>query len=90
MSYPLHILDDNQQDCVNVLAEALREAQDGRVFACALVLCMEKGFAHAAAGTRASELNLGLDDLKRKILDAVAVDGGRNMAKHRSGILRVK
>ena len=64
-------LTDAQADCVEKLEEALEQARDGNVNSIGIVLCMRKGYASTVGGTDAAELNLGLDSLKRKILDGV-------------------
>jgi hypothetical protein len=64
-------LSDGQQDCVDKLEEALFEAKQGNVHTVGVVVCMKKGYGATIAGTNAAELNLGLDSLKRKILDAL-------------------
>ena len=64
-------LTDAQQNCVDKLAEALDQAKRGTVNSMALVLCMKTGYAAVMGGTNAAELNLGLDSLKRKILEEV-------------------
>ena len=64
-------LTDAQADCVEKLEEALEQARDGNVNSVGIVLCMRKGYASVVGGTDAAELNLGLDSLKRKILDGV-------------------
>lgn len=82
------MLNEHQLACVDVLREAVKEAEDGRIHALALVVCMDGGWASVLAGNRPGDLNLGLDDCKGKILDAVVNDAGLN--KRRSNILRVK
>jgi hypothetical protein len=62
-------LTDGQRDCVDKLREALVEAERGNIHTVGMVLCMTKGYAHLIAGTAAAELNLGLDSLKRRLLD---------------------
>ncbi len=64
-------LTETQQDCVYKLKEALEQAERGTVNSMALVLCMKTGYAAVMGGTNAAELNLGLDSLKRKILEEV-------------------
>jgi hypothetical protein len=64
-------LNDNQQACVELLQDALNEAKAGNIKAAAMVICLENGWATVFAGNPPGDLNLGLDDLKRKILDAV-------------------
>ena len=64
-------LTDAQADCVEKLEEALEQARDGNVNSVGIVLCMRKGYASVVGGTDAAELNLGLDSLKRKILDSI-------------------
>ena len=64
-------LTEAQQDCVDKLAEALDQAKRGTVNSMALVLCMKTGYAAVMGGRDAASLNLGLDSLKRKILEEV-------------------
>jgi hypothetical protein len=64
-------LDENQVACVDALKEALAQALEGNVDSMAVVLCMKGGWATHIAGNRPGDLNLGCDDLKGKILDAV-------------------
>ena len=64
-------LNENQKACVELLDDALGEAKNGNVRAVAMVVCLEQGWATVFAGNPPGDLNLGLDDLKRKILDAV-------------------
>jgi hypothetical protein len=64
-------LSDAQQDCVDKLREALEEAERGNVYTVGIVVCMAKGYGAVVGGTKAAELNLGLDSLKRKILDSL-------------------
>jgi len=64
-------LTDVQRNCVEVLREALEQAEAGNVFAVGLALCMTNGYASVIGGTRAAELNLAIDSMKRKILDGV-------------------
>jgi hypothetical protein len=64
-------LNENQQACVDLLEDALAEARNGNVRALAMVVCMNQGWATVFGGNPPGDLNLGLDDLKRKILDAV-------------------
>ena len=60
-----------QLDCVEKLKEAVVQAEKGNVYAIGLVACMKTGYATVVGGTSAAELNLGLDSLKRSILDGV-------------------
>lgn len=64
-------LTDDQIACVDALKEALAQALEGNVDSMAIVLCMKGGWATLIAGNRPGDLNLGCDDLKGKILDAV-------------------
>ena len=65
------ILDQNQQDCVDLLREALAEAERGSVSTIGIILCLKGGFSAVMAGSRAGDLNLGCDDLKARILSAI-------------------
>lgn len=58
-----------QQDCVDKLREALEEAERGNIHTVGIVCCMAKGYGAVIGGMNAAELNLGLDSLKRRILD---------------------
>jgi hypothetical protein len=62
------LLDENQQDCVTKLREALEQAEAGKVLTCGIVLCFKSGYASTIAGYDAGSLNLGCDSLKKKIL----------------------
>ena len=82
------VLNKNQQDCVDVLTDALDEALKGRIGSVALVVCMDDGIATVMAGTNGVALNIGCDDLKHKIHGAMFVDG--NVARKKSNVLRVR
>ena len=64
-------LSSMQQDCVDVLREALAQAEAGKIHSLGIVLCMYSGYATTMAGPKAAELNLGCDSLKKKILAEV-------------------
>lgn len=70
-------LNDQQQDCVDKLREALAEAERGEVYTVGIVLCLKTGFATTIGGTDAGSLNLGLDAMKQRILQRVTDEGGR-------------
>lgn len=82
------VLDESQQACVELLTDALEEATKGRISSVAIVVCMDQGIATVMAGKNGGALNIGCDDLKRKIHAAMFEDG--NMAKRRSSVIRVK
>lgn len=81
------ILTEDQQNCVSVLEEALAEAKRGNITTIGLVVCMKGGFATIMQGRQGADLNLGCDDLKRKVLDAVTTG---NVAKPIPKILRAR
>ncbi len=64
-------LTPDQKDVVDLLKEALAQALEGNIDGIAMVACMPGGWATNIAGNRPGDLNLGCDDLKGKILDAV-------------------
>ena len=64
-------LNKSQQDCVDILREALEQAEQGNVFSLGLILCMRTGYATTLGGTNAADLNLGCDSLKAKFLREV-------------------
>ena len=63
------LLSEAQQDCIDKLKEALRSAEKGEIYSLAMVLCMHDGYATTLAGTKAAELNMGCDSIKRQILE---------------------
>ena len=65
------VLTDGQQDCVDKLKDVLFEAEQGNIHTVGIVACMKTGYGATIGGTNAAELNLGLDSLKRKILDTL-------------------
>ena len=79
------ILGKAQQDCVDVLTDALEEAIKGRISSLGIIVCMDDGIATVMAGQNAGSLNLGCDKLKREIFGAIFED--RNAG--RSRIMRV-
>lgn len=64
-------LDKDQMAVVDALKEALAQALEGNIDSLAMVACMKGGWATVIVGNRPGDLNLGCDDLKGKILDAV-------------------
>jgi hypothetical protein len=64
-------LTEDQVACVDALQEALAEAMDGNVDTVGIAVCMKSGYGTVMAGSRAGDLNLACDSLKKKILDAV-------------------
>lgn len=82
------LLDDMQQACVDLLTDALEEAMKGRITSVAIVVCMDQGIATVMAGKNGGALNIGCDDLKKKIHAAMFEDG--NVARKKSSILQVR
>lgn len=70
-----------QQEIVDMLEQTLAQAKSGAIKTVGIIACFEDGFASVAAGNMATALNLGCDDLKRKILDATAGAGAARMAR---------
>jgi hypothetical protein len=81
-------LDESRQACIDLLADALDEATKGKIKSVAIVVCMDDGMATVMAGKDGAALNLGCDDLKKKIHGAVFEDG--NAARKRSAIMRAR
>jgi hypothetical protein len=75
------VLSESQQACVDLLREALAEAEKGNVTTIGILLCMGNGFASVMAGTQAADLNLGCDDLKFKIHAAVTEGNVKRASK---------
>ena len=74
-------LDEAQQACVDLLKEALKEAETGAITSIGIVVCMTTGYATVMAGTQASDLHMGCGSLQRKILDAVETGNVRRPSK---------
>lgn len=81
-------LNEMQQACADLLADALEEAMRGRIKSVAVVVCMDDGIATVMAGKDGAALNIGCDDLKKKIHAAMFEDG--NMARKKSAIVRAR
>jgi hypothetical protein len=64
-------LSEAQQNCVDILREALEQAEMGKIYSIGIILCMHEGYAATIGGSKAAELNLGCDSLKAKILREV-------------------
>lgn len=64
-------LSEAQQACVDLLEEALQQANGGHIYSVGIIVCMKTGYATVMAGPHAADLNLGCDSLKKKILEAV-------------------
>lgn len=80
-------LNEAQEACIELLSDALEEASKGRISSVAIVVCMDDGLATVMAGHQGAALNIGCDDLKRKIHAAMFEDGNTKSAK-KSQILR--
>jgi hypothetical protein len=79
-------LDEYQQACVDLLSDALENALAGRITSVAVVVCMDDGMATVMAGKNGAALNIGCDDLKKKIHAAMFEDG--NVAAKKSSIIQ--
>ena len=82
------VFDEMQQGCIDLLSDALEEAMKGRITSVAIVVCMDNGIATVMAGKNGGALNIGCDDLKKKIHAAMFEDG--NVASKKSNIVRVR
>lgn len=74
---PKSSLTEAQLACVDLLSEALEQAQGGKIDAVGIIVCLKGGYATVMAGTQAADLNLGCDSLKRKIMDALETGNAR-------------
>ena len=81
---PKSTLGEHEKDCVEILSDALEEATKGRINSVALVVCMDDGIATVMGGKNGGALNIGCDDLKKKIHAAMFE------AKPRKPVIRVK
>ena len=79
-------ISEDQAAIVDLLKEALAQALEGNIKTVAVVACLEGGFATVMAGRQAADLNLGCDELKRKILEAVT-EGSEERQSRRSAIM---
>ena len=80
-------MSEEQIAIVDLLKEALAQALEGNIKTVGVVACLEGGFATVMAGRQAADLNLGCDELKRKILDAVTM-GTEERQTRRSAIFK--
>ena len=80
-------LSEDQAAIVDLLKEALAQALEGHIKTVAVIACLEGGFATVMAGRQAADLNLGCDELKRKILNAVT-EGTEERQSRRSAIFK--
>ena len=88
---PVHLsatppLDEMKQACADLLSDALEEALKGKIRSVAIVVAMNDGIATVMAGRDGAVLNIGCDDLKHKIHQAMFVDG--NVARRKSNIIK--
>jgi len=74
-------LSEAQQACIELLREALKEAESGHIHSIGIAVCLESGYATVMAGSRAAELNMACDSLKKKILNAVEGAGKPNILR---------
>ena len=81
-------LTKEQQDCVDVLSNALEEALKGNITTVGVVACFLDGIAATMAGKNGAALNIACDHLKRQIYGAMFEDG--NVAPRRSSIVRTR
>ena len=80
-------LTEDQVQIVDILKETLAQALEGKINTIGIIACFDNGFASVMGGTMAGALNMGCDDLKRKILDAVT-KGTQERQTRRSSILQ--
>lgn len=74
-------LDPGAQACVELLERTLDDAREGRITTLGIIACGPQDFGSAHAGADAARLNMGIDVLKRTILEKVA-------PQHRPAIMR--
>lgn len=72
-----------QQDCIDVLKNALASAEAGDVTALVVVAVGPSDFGVAFAGSDAPRMNLGLDAAKQTILQRTTGGGGQHSVIHR-------
>lgn len=58
--------------CIELLKQTLADAEEGRITTVGIIACGPADFGSAHAGSDAARLNMGLDVLKRTILEKVA------------------
>ena len=80
-------LTEDQVQIVDILKETLAQALEGKINTIGIIACLENGLASVMGGTMAGALNLGCDDLKHKILDAVT-KGTEERQSRRSSIFK--
>ncbi len=69
-----------EQACVDLLEQVLVDAKAGMVTTVGIISCGPSAFGSAHAGPDAAKLNLGLDVLKRTVLDIVSPPVARGSA----------
>lgn len=62
----------------------------GRINSVALVVCMDGGIATVMAGKNGGALNIGCDDLKRKIHASMFEDSNLARSRPKPSILKVR
>ena len=82
-------LTEDQIEIVEILKETLAQALQGKIDSIAIIACMEGGFASVMGGRNAGGLNLGCDELKAKILNAV-VGAGEKKVQHAAAAKIIK
>lgn len=85
---PTPPLDESRQSCVDLLADALEEAAKGKIKSVAIVVCVDEGIATVMAGKDGAALNIGCDDLKKKIHYEMFERG--NVERKKSAIVRAR
>ena len=78
---PHKALSSDQIQIVDILKEVLSQALEGGISTIGIIVCLDDGFATVMGGTAAGALNLGCDDMKRKILEAVTAGGAKKVER---------
>jgi hypothetical protein len=68
-------LTEDQMAVIEVCKETLAQALEGHITTIGIIACMKSGYATVLAGRQASDLNMGCDSLKLKILRKVEAAG---------------
>jgi hypothetical protein len=81
---------EDQSAIIDLLKETLAQALEGNIKTVGVVACLEGGFATVMAGRQAADLNLGCDELKRKILLAVTEGTEERQSRRSSQLFKMQ
>lgn len=81
-------LNEDQKAVVELLMQALEQAEKGNIDAVGVICCMKNGFASVMAGRRAGDLYMAAGEMQDRILKEVT-SGNVATRKGRSPIIKL-